>query len=179
MTSSSAQDQDLYSFLRDKGLTAQESAGDDRTSAASSREAAPDDAAPDPSSREGGPRPMLDFDAPGIGEELRHASRQQLNQADFGIVGVDDEGVVQFYNTYESELAGVEPEEARGQNFFTQLAPCSNNRIFLGRFKKGVRTGELDEQFSYTFTYKMRPTLVDIRLYRDEAGNNWVMVRKR
>jgi photoactive yellow protein len=87
--------------------------------------------------------------------------------------------VVEFYNTYESRLAGVEPSDARGRNFFTQLAPCSNNRIFLGRFKKGVRTGSLDEHFTYTFTYKMRPTLVDIRLYRDEAGNNWVMVRKR
>jgi photoactive yellow protein len=157
--------QDLYSFLKDKGLTQPD-----------------DEAAPPPATSRsdgGGPQPLLDFDDDQIGERLHQASRKQLDQADFGIVRVDDNGVVEFYNTYESRLAGVEPSDARGRNFFTQLAPCSNNRIFLGRFKKGVRTGSLDEHFTYTFTYKMRPTLVDIRLYRDEAGNNWVMVRKR
>jgi len=25
----------------------------------------------------------------------------------------------------------------------------------------------------------MRPTLVDVRLYRDEVGNNWILIRKR
>ncbi|PSQ59157.1 MAG: phosphonate transporter [Bacteroidetes bacterium QH_10_64_19] len=91
----------------------------------------------------------------------------------------DDEGTVQFYNRYESNLSGVPPEEARDTNFFTELAPCSNNPLFWGRFKEGVDQGELDEYFTYTFTYKMRPTLVDVRLYRDEAGNNWIMIQKR
>lgn len=164
MTSSTSQD--LYSFLRDKGLTPEER--EDASSRSSS-----------PSRSNGGPQPFLDFDDDGIGEKLRQASPKQLNKAPFGIVRVDDEGVVQFYNRYESELAGVAPADARGRNFFTQLAPCSNNRIFLGRFKKGIRSGEMNETFTYTFTYKMRPTLVDVRLYRDQKGNNWVMVRKR
>jgi photoactive yellow protein len=121
----------------------------------------------------------LRFDDDNVGEKLRKASSEQLNDADFGIVRVDDEGRVEFYNRYESELAGVSPERAKGQNFFTELAPCSNNRIFLGRFKRGVQTDDLDASFTYTFTYKMRPTLVEIRMYRDAESNNWVMVRKR
>jgi len=164
----SSQPKDLYSFLKDKGLTAQPT-----------EETDPVASHPDSPPSGGGPKPLLNFDDDEVGERLRQASPTHLNQADFGIVRVDDDGVVEFYNTYESQLAGVEPSEAKGKNFFTQLAPCSNNRIFLGRFKKGVRTGSLDEQFTYTFTYKMRPTLVDIRLYRDESGKNWVMVRKR
>ena len=164
----SSQPKDLYSFLKDKGLTAQPT-----------EETDPVASHPDAPPSGGGPKPLLNFDDDEVGERLRQASPAHLNQADFGIVRVDDDGVVEFYNTYESQLAGVEPSEAKGKNFFTQLAPCSNNRIFLGRFKKGVRTGEMDERFNYTFTYKMRPTLVDIRLYRDESGKNWVMVRKR
>lgn len=121
----------------------------------------------------------LTFDADGVGEQLHHASEEKLNEAPFGIVRLDDDGIVEFYNRYESELSGVEPSDAVGQNFFTQLAPCSNNHLFQGRFKKGVRTDDLDERFTYTFTYKMRPTLVDVRLYRDEAGQNWVMIHKR
>ncbi len=121
----------------------------------------------------------LAFDDEGVGEELRHASPDELNRAPFGIIQLDDAGTVQFYNRYESNLSGIDPDKAVGTNFFTELAPCSNNPLFLGRFKNGVREGELDEYFTYTFTYKMRPTLVDVRLYRDEAGNNWIMIQKR
>jgi photoactive yellow protein len=121
----------------------------------------------------------LSFDASAIGEKLRYASKRQLNSAAFGIVCVDDEGVVQFYNRAESELAGVDPADALGTNFFTELAPCSNNRLFYGRFREGVRAGEMNASFSYTFTYKMRPKLVDVQLYRDDAGYNWILVQER
>jgi photoactive yellow protein len=94
------------------------------------------------------------------------------------VIKVDDEGIVEFFNQWESELSGVKKEEAEGRNFFTQVAPCTNNRLFRGRFKKGVRRGELDETFTYTYTYKMRPTLVEVHMYRDESGNNWIMVQK-
>ncbi len=120
----------------------------------------------------------LYFEDDDLGEKLRHASDEQLNDAPFGIIQVDDEGTIQFFNQYESELSGMDPEEVTGRNFFTQVAPCTNNRLFRGRFKKGVRRGELDETFSYTYTYKMRPTLVDIFLYRDEDNNNWITVQK-
>ena len=121
----------------------------------------------------------LRFDVEGVGEQLRHASEEELNEAPFGIIRLDDEGVVRFYNRYESELSGIAPSTAVGQNFFTQLAPCSNNQLFQGRFEEGVRHDQLDERFTYTFTYKMRPTLVDVRVYRDDAGQNWVLIHKR
>jgi photoactive yellow protein len=120
----------------------------------------------------------LHFEDEDLGEKLRHATEEQLDNAPFGIIQVDDEGAIEFYNQYESELSGMDPDEVIGRNFFTQVAPCTNNRLFRGRFKKGVRRGELDETFSYTYTYKMRPTLVDIFLYRDEEGDNWVTVQK-
>ena len=121
----------------------------------------------------------LAFDADGVGERLRHATAEALHDAPFGIIRLDDDGTVTFYNRYESELSGVSPADAIGQNFFVELAPCSNNRLFQGRFRDGLRTGNLDERFTYTFTYKVRPTLVDVRLYRDDAGQNWILIHKR
>jgi photoactive yellow protein len=120
----------------------------------------------------------LHFEDENLPETLRHASEEQLDNAPFGIIQVDDEGTIEFFNQYESELSGMDPEEVKGRNFFTQVAPCTNNRLFRGRFKKGIRRGELDETFSYTYTYKMRPTLVDIRLCRDADGDNWITVQK-
>lgn len=134
-----------------------------------------DDASPEATS---GDTDDLTFDDEDLGETLRTADRETLNSAPFGIIKVDDEGVVEFYNDYEAELSGMDPDEVEGKNFFTQVAPCTNNRLFRGRFKKGVRRDELDETFTYTYTYKMRPTLVDIRLYRDEEGQNWITVKK-
>lgn len=119
------------------------------------------------------------FDADGVGEDLRHATEDELNEAPFGVIRLDDDGIVRFYNRYESELSGIDPSDALGKNFFTRLAPCSNNRLFEGRFQKGVEQGQLDARFTYTFTYKVRPTLVDVRLYRDDEGNNWILIHKR
>lgn len=97
----------------------------------------------------------------------------------FGIVKVDNEGRIQLYNRYEAELAGVTPESAKGKNFFTEVAPCCNNSLVFGRFKKGLEAGQLDYEINYTFTYKMKPTNVKLRLKHDTASNtNWVFVKK-
>jgi photoactive yellow protein len=155
------------------GDPAEQSANESPSSSGSSP-ADDETSSPEPPSSVG----ELHFEDEDLPEKLRHASEEQLNDAPFGIIKVDDEGTVEFFNQYESELSGMDPEEVTGRNFFTQVAPCTNNRLFRGRFKKGVRRGELDETFTYTYTYKMRPTLVDVRLFRDEDGNNWVTVQK-
>lgn len=120
----------------------------------------------------------LHFEDDALATKLKEASDEELDNAPFGIIKVDDEGIVEFFNQYEAELSGMDPDEVTGRNFFTQVAPCTNNRLFRGRFKKGVRRGELDETFTYTYTYKMRPTLVDVHLFRDDEGNNWITVQK-
>lgn len=80
------------------------------------------------------------------------------DSADFGVIKLDPTGKIELYNRWESELAGVAVQTAEGKNFFTDIAPCTNNKLFAGRFKKGVAEGQLDETFNYTFTYKMKPS---------------------
>lgn len=107
-------------------------------------------------------------------------TRDQANAIPYGVVKVDDTGVVQMYNRWEAEMAGITPAAAEGKNFFTQVAPCTNNRLFFGRFKDGVSKGDIDVEFNYTFTYKMRPTNVGIRLFRHRSSRtNWVFVTKK
>jgi photoactive yellow protein len=122
---------------------------------------------------------MEDF-AKGILYNLGYLSRDQADAAQFGIVKVDDQGQILLYNRYESELAGVPVASAEGKNFFTQVAICTNNRLFFGKFKDGVASGHLDVSFNYVFTYKMKPTNVIIQLYRDQASStNWIFVKKK
>ena len=125
------------------------------------------------------PSPSRRFATPDTLARLPKLARRDLDALPFGCVRVGDDGRVLSYNKWESELAGVPQEDAIGRNFFRELAPCTNNRLVFGRFKDGVRDDELDTVLTYSFTYKMRPTLVDVHLYRDtETQSNWVLVRK-
>jgi len=113
-------------------------------------------------------------------EQIPEMSSDELDELDFGVVKVDETGVVEEYNHYESEMAGVDPETAIDQNFFTDVAPCTNNQLFYGQFQDGMEKGQLDMEMDYTFTYKMKPTNVKIRLFKDEESDtNWVFVKKK
>ena len=113
-------------------------------------------------------------------DRLAQLTRTQADVQPFGVVQVTDEGVVKLYNRWESELAGVAVSAAEGRNFFSQVAPCTNNRLVFGRFKDGVQKGQLDAEFNYTFTYKMKPTNVALRLFRHTpSATNWVFVGLR
>jgi photoactive yellow protein len=122
----------------------------------------------------------MSFVEPGFISSLESLSRNSADATPFGVVKVDDAGVVQLFNRWESEMAGVAINAAEGRNFFTQVAPCTNNRLVFGRFKDGLAKGELDAEFNYTFTYKMKPTNVTIRLLRHAPSkSNWVFVTKK
>lgn len=105
--------------------------------------------------------------------------RTDADACDFGVVKVDDTGRILLYNRAESELTGVAPSTAEGKSFFTQIAPCTNNALFFGTFKKGVAAGALNVCFPYTFTFKMKPTNVKVHMFRDQASaTNWIFVAR-
>lgn len=114
---------------------------------------------------------------PVVHTKLPEMSREEIDALDVGVIQLDDAGYVLLYNQAESRFSGIPVSQAEGQHFFGELAPCTNNRILYGRFQEGVRTGSLDTRISYTFTYKMRPTHVNLHLYRHPATRtNWLLV---
>lgn len=153
-------------------------ASDEQNSPEAKKQATSLNGSADSSDAEASERIDLTFEGDDLDAKLGRSSGDDLNRADFGIIKITDEGEILFFNAYESELSGVDPDDAVGKNFFTEVAPCTNNRLFRGRFKKGIRKDTLDETFTYTYTYRMRPTLVTIHLYRDSRGDNWIMVKK-
>lgn len=105
---------------------------------------------------------------------LGNLSRADADACDFGVVKLDDAGNVQMVNRYQSELGGVPVPQFEGKHWFTRIAPCTNNALFFGTFKKGIAAGALNVCFPYTFTFKMKPTNVKVHMYRDQAsGTNW------
>ena len=113
-------------------------------------------------------------------QQLALMSSAELDALEYGVVQIDDDGTILQYNRYEEEFAGRRRGDVVGRHFFTDVAPCTNNRLLYGRFKSGVATGALDLTMDYTFTYKMAPRVVSLRLARDEASQtNWLLVHPR
>jgi len=102
-----------------------------------------------------------------------------LSDLGLSAVQVDDDGIILSINPAALDLAGVSLADSMGHNFFTELAPCTNNRIFRGVFVKGVNAGAMNVVFFYAFTYRLSPTEVKVQMYRTAAGNNWILVRRR
>jgi len=122
----------------------------------------------------------LSFIPADIVRRLGNLDQATADTCDFGVVEVDDAGLIRVYNRWEQELAGINLQQAVGRNFFVEVAPCTNNRLFLGRFRQGVQTGAMDVGFNYTFTYKIRPTSVSIHMFRHAASQrNYVFVKRR
>jgi len=48
----------------------------------------------------------LEFGADDLPYQLAHASDKDLNMAAFGVIRLDADGVIQFYNTFEERLSG-------------------------------------------------------------------------
>lgn len=105
---------------------------------------------------------------------LPNLSRADADACDFGVVQLDDAGNVQMVNRYQSDLAGVPVGQYEGKHWFTRIAPCTNNALIYGTFKKGIAAGALNVCIPYTFTFKMKPTNVRLHLFRDpSSGKNF------
>lgn len=113
----------------------------------------------------------------GIPGQLPHMSQAELDKLDVGVIKVDDEGRILFYSRREAEFSGISKSEVEGRNFFTDVAPCTNNRLVYQPFREGVARNHLDLSVEYTFSVQMPPTNVHLHLYRDPAtATNWIVV---
>lgn len=116
---------------------------------------------------------------PDVLRRLPRMTREEIDALDFSVIQVDDEGVILLYSRRESDLTGFDVKAVEGTNFFTELAPCVNNGLVYGRFQEGIAAGALDSELNYALTYRMRPVLAQLRLWRDpETGTNWVLLKR-
>ena len=111
------------------------------------------------------------FEQSNIAERLATADDAALDMLQFGIIGFDEQTVVQRYNTFESQLAGLNKSRVLGHPFFTSVAPCMNNFLVAQRFEDALATGDpLDATLDYVLTLRMKPIKVKLRLLAEPAG---------
>jgi photoactive yellow protein len=123
----------------------------------------------------------LQFDQPDIFAPLESQADIDLDALDFGVIGIDAEGLVRRYNKFESQLAGLSPGRVLGMPLFTSVAPCMNNFLVAQRFEDAVAAGSaLDATIDYVFTLRMRPAKVKLRLLvQPKAPLSYILVNRR
>lgn len=116
----------------------------------------------------------MTFDDPTLDAMLDGASEAALDQLPFGVVGLDEEGRVDRYNTHEERNSGLARDQVVGRQFFFDVAPCMNNYLVAERLEEPT----LDVTMPYVLTFRMRPTPVQLRLIRTPAARRWVLISR-
>ncbi len=121
------------------------------------------------------------FDARGLADVLDASTQEQLDMLDYGVIGFDADAIVQRYNAFESQAAGLSPQRVLGEPMFTNVAPCLNNFLVAQRFEDAAdEGGELDDTIDYVLTLRMRPVKVKLRLLASTASaTRYVLVQRR
>ena len=116
----------------------------------------------------------------GVLHELDRLSDEELDALDFGVIGMDAQGVVRRYNAFESKAAGLSTARVLGQPLFTVVAPCMNNFMVAQRFDEAQESaGSLDTVIDYVLTLRMRPIKVKLRLLAAPgASHRYVLVQR-
>lgn len=122
---------------------------------------------------------LLDIDEDVLAH-LEDMAPEDLHNLAFGVLRLDDEGTIRFANDTATTLPGCTadaPAALEGKNFFFDLVPFTNNRLFRGRFLQGVRNGSLDVRFPYTLIRSHAPPVnLALHLHRKPTERaNWIL----
>lgn len=122
---------------------------------------------------------IIGFGKDDIDNVLSKLTAREVDQLAFGAVQLDGRGTILQYNSAEASITGRNQKDVIGKNFFRDVAPCTSTPAFKGLFDKGVREGNLNTMFEYTFDYNMSPTKVKIHMKKAIADDSyWIFVKR-
>jgi photoactive yellow protein len=122
---------------------------------------------------------IVGFGKEDIDNVLARLSAREVDQLAFGAVQLDGKGTILQYNAAEASITGRDAKAVIGKNFFRDVAPCTGTPRFKGVFDKGVREGDLNTMFEYTFDNAMQATKVKIHMKKSIAGDSyWIFVKR-
>lgn len=108
------------------------------------------------------------FDEKNIAQMLPKMSVEELNALDFGVTGLDNDGMVTSYNNYLVNLSGVSIQKAMGYHYFSNVAPCMNNFMVAQKLEDAIDEKiQFDETINYVLSVRMKPTRVKLRIIHD------------
>jgi photoactive yellow protein len=87
-----------------------------------------------------------------------------LDLLPYGIIVLDVDGNVVFYNDREEQIAGRQRADVLGRNFFTEVAPCTEVSEFFDHFKEVMAAEGLTAEFAFHFPFQPDARDVEIAM---------------
>ncbi len=110
-----------------------------------------------------------------IEERIEAMGEAELDQLPVGVITLDLDGKIRRYNKMEAEMARLDQRSQLGKDFFKEVAPCTANPDFQGRFTELTQKNFGVVNFDYVFKFSWGPQRVHITFIR-KAGRNEIDV---
>jgi photoactive yellow protein len=122
--------------------------------------------------------PLPEFTAPKLAAAIAMLSPEQINSLPFGVIALDQEGLVRFFSKTEATLSGYRSRPAFGRMFFTDVAPCMDNGTFKGRIDKARQAGPIDICFSFIGDFNDPERELTVRVQSAKDGGIWIFIQR-
>jgi photoactive yellow protein len=101
-------------------------------------------------------------------QEIPQIDFATLDLLPYGIIVVDEQGIILYYNLREEQISNRRRDVVLGRNFFSEIAPCTQVQEFYGRFRETMDNIGGVANFHFRFPFPDRPREVEISLTRFE-----------
>lgn len=108
-------------------------------------------------------------------ERIEALGADEIDALPVGVITLDLQGKIRRYNRIEAELARLDQKSQLGKDFFIDVAPCTANPDFQGRFTELVAKPSGVINFDYIFRFSWGHQRVHITFVR-KAGRDDVDV---
>jgi photoactive yellow protein len=119
-------------------------------------------------------KPLPEFNLPMLARAVEALTTDEIDVLPFGVIGLDQEGVVRLYSKTEARLSGRKSRPTEGLLFFTDVAPCMDNEYFRGRIDKALKAGTLDIAFTHVGDFSDRERELSVRVQSAADGGVWI-----
>lgn len=89
-------------------------------------------------------------------DRIEAMGEAELDDLPVGVITLDSKGIIKRYNKLEAELARLDQKSQIGKDFFLEVAPCTANAEFQGRFQElasGAGAGVVNFDYTFRFTW--------------------------
>lgn len=110
------------------------------------------------------------------------ATDEELDRLDYGVIKLDEAGVILRYNLAEARLARLDRANVLGKRFYGQIAPCTATPEFQGRVETFLRDprGAPAGRFDYLFDFRFGAQQVEVEMVRAaQPGRVYLLVNRR
>ncbi|MDE2480696.1 MAG: PAS domain-containing protein [bacterium] len=110
-----------------------------------------------------------------IEDRIEKMGEGELDDLPVGVITLDLNAKILRYNKLEAEMARLDQRSQIGKDFFKDVAPCTANPDFQGRFQELTQKNFGVVNFDYTFKFSWGPQRVHITFIR-KAGRDEIDV---